>query len=64
MNMTKHYEDLLKMNGFEGIEEKFDKEEKTELKELRKFRELFQEYIKANDKSEEKYDTFNKHIEF
>jgi hypothetical protein len=70
MNMTKHYEESLKMNGFviseEGTIEQLDKEEKTELKELSREikEELFQEYIKANDKSEEKYDIFNKHIEF
>ena len=64
--MTKHYEDLLNMNGFvmssEGIEEKLDKEEKTELKELSKEikEELFKEYLETEFKGSEKYDTFNK----
>ena len=58
--MTKHYEELLKMNGFvmssEGIEEKLDKEEKTELKELSKEirEEMFKEYIETEFKGAEK----------
>ena len=69
-NMTKHYQDLLIMNGFvmseEGNIEKLDKEEKHDLKELTKEiqEELFKEFLATEFKGHEKYDSFNKHIEF
>jgi hypothetical protein len=69
-NMTKHYQDLLIMNGFvmseEGTIEKLDKEEKQALSELTKEiqEELFKEYLETEYKGDEKYDSFNRHIEF
>lgn len=69
-NMTKHYQDLLIMNGFvmseEGTIEKLDKEEKHELKELSKEikEELYKEFLETEYKGHEKYDSFNRHIEF
>lgn len=69
-NMTKRYQDLLIMNGFvmseEGTIEKLDKEEKQALSELTKEiqEELFKEYLETEYKGDEKYDSFNRHIEF
>ena len=69
-NMTKHYQDLLIMNGFvmseEGTIEKLDKEEKQALSELTKEiqEELFKEYLETEHKGHEKYDSFNRHIDF
>ena len=69
-NMTKHYEDLLRMNGFilseEGKPKKIDKQNKEDMKAVtEKIREdLFNEFLEAEDKKAPKFDTFNKHIEF
>ena len=69
-NMTKHYQELLIENGFimseEGKTEKLDKEEKTEIKELtQEIKEkLFEEYLECDNKTLDKYDSFNKHIKF
>jgi hypothetical protein len=69
-NMTKHYEDILIMNGFvmseEGTIEKLDKEEKQALSELTKEikEELFKEFLETEYKGLEKYDCFNRHIDF
>jgi hypothetical protein len=58
------------MNGFvmseEGTIEKLDKEEKQALSELTKEiqEELFKEYLETEYKGDEKYDSFNRHIEF
>ncbi len=69
-NMTKHYQDLLIINGFvmtdEGNIEKLDKEEKKEMKELTKEIQegLFNEYLETEHKGDERYDSFNRHIDF
>lgn len=69
-NMTTHYQEILIENGFimseEGKTETLDKEEKTEIKELSKEikEKLFEEFLIDENIKNEKYDSFNKHIEF
>jgi hypothetical protein len=70
MNMTQHYKDILINNGFvlseEGETLKISKELNSEIKELTKEikEKLFNEFIEANDKTEEKFESFIRHIEF
>jgi hypothetical protein len=70
MNMTEHYKDILKYKGFviteEGETAKLKPEINSKIKELSaEIKEkLFIEYIEANDKTEEKFDSFNKHVDF
>jgi hypothetical protein len=68
--MTKHFEDLLIMNGFvlsvTGTPKKIDKNKQEEIKAItEQIREdFFNEFLETEYKGLEKYDTFNKHIKF
>jgi hypothetical protein len=70
MNMTEHYLDILKDNGFviteEGEPKTLDPEKKAEITELTAEikEQLFQEFLIDENKKNIKYDSFNKHIEF
>lgn len=70
VNMTQHFKDILINNGFvlseEGETIKISKELNLEIKELTKEikEKLFNEFIEANDKTEEKFESFIRHIEF
>jgi hypothetical protein len=70
MNMTEHYKDILKYKGFviteEGETAKLKPEINSKIKELSAEikEQLFIEYIEANDKTEGKFDSFNKHVDF